>query len=360
MVIKMIIYALLLTLFAASALTQKNKTVDNAEYGIDRSNNNVLLISCFAIYLLMMLKAPLIGDYSRYAYNFLDSANKTIEFYWERNLDPGFYILTKIIGEINYSTVFYFAVTSAIICCSLFFFIKRYASNKRYAIYFYFTIGIFAFSMSGLRQTLAMSICLFAYEAARRQKIIPFLLLVGAAYLQHKSALFFLPVFFVKWVPWKAKYHLVVLGIYGVLLVYFQDIYELITNWMDYDYGIESTGNGGIFLIILLIIGFLGIVYRKKLIEADEDNLFFLNMHFIVIMLWIIRMFTRTAERPTFYYMYGSVILLDRILSLKMEGDREERARKILILSSIVLFGFLFLYRTLKDRNLIPYVWIFN
>jgi hypothetical protein len=274
-------------------------------------------------------------------------------------MDSGFYILTKVIGEFHYSTVFYFAVTSAIICFSLFFFIKRYASNKRYAVYFYYTIGLFAFSLAGLRQALAMSICLFAYEAARRRKIIPFLLLVGVAYLQHKSALFFLPAFFVGWVPWKAKYHLVILSVFGIVGLFFHEFYALVTEWMGYDYVIENTRNGGIFLLILLIIGFLGIVYRKKLLEVDKNNLFFLNMHFVVVMLWIFRMFTRTAERPTFYYLYASIILLDRILSLKLEGESDERTRRFLVLSSIIFFGLFFLYRTLRDRNMVPYIWIF-
>lgn len=363
MVIRMIVYGLLLTLLAALALIQTNKTEDNVGYRtgyrIGKRNDLALLISCFSIYLLMILKAPLAGDYSRYAYNFLNSVDRTIKFYWDRKEDSGFYILTKMIGEINYSTVFYFAVTSAIICISLFFFIKRYASNKRYAIYFYFTIGLFAFSLAGLRQALAMSICLFAYEAAKRRKIIPFLLIVGVAYLLHKSALFFLPVFFVGWVPWKAKYHLVVLTAYGIIGLFFHRFYAIITNWMGYDYDIESTRNGGIFLLILLIIGFLGIVYRKKLLERDQGNLFFLNMHFVVIMMWVFRMFTRTAERPTFYYLYASIILLDRILDLKMEGE-EEKARKIMVLSSVFFFGLFFLYRTIRDRDLIPYISIFH
>ena len=129
---------------------------------------------------------------------------------------------------------------------------------------------------------------------------------------------------------------------------------------MNYDYVIESTKNGGIFLAILLVIAFLGIVYREKLMAADPDNLFFLNMHFAVILLWIFRMFTRTAERPAFYYLYASIILLDRFLSLKSNGEEEERIRKCLVLLSVIFFGIFFLYRTLRDGNLVPYIWILS
>ncbi len=359
----MIIYGSLLAILAASALFQLNKPENNAGYKHGykawKGEKFTLFLSCLSIYFLMIFKSPLSGDYSRYAYNFLDAANKNIQFYWERK-EAGFYILTKLIGELHYSVFFYFAVTSAFICISLFFFLKRYACNKKYAVYFYYTIGLFAFSMAGLRQMLAMSVCLFAYEAAKKRKAITFLIFVGTAFLLHKSALFFLPAFFIGWVPWKKKYHLVILAVYAVTGIFFQRLYAWITDWMNYDYTIESTGNGGIFLLILLVIGFLGVVYRKRLLEADKDNLFFINLHFAVIMLWTFRMFTRTAERPTFYYLYASVILLDRILSLKSEGDEDARTKKCLVLLSVLFFGIFFLYRTFRDGNLVPYLWIFG
>lgn len=346
----MIEYGFILGLLAVLALFKANKSI----------RKGFLFLSCISIYLLMVFKAPLTGDYGRYADNFLRSAVRSVQFYWDRGKEAGFYILTKLIGEIYFSTFFYFGVTSAIIILSLFFFINRHAVNKQYAIYFYYTIGLFAFSMAGLRQALAMSFCLFAYEAARKRKLLPFLLIVGAACLLHKSALFFLPAYVIPRIPWKAKYHLAILSAYGLACLFFSRIYALVTDWMNYDYSIESTGNGGIFLFILLIIGFLGIVYRKKLLEADKDNLFYLNMHFAVIFLWIFRMFTRTAERPAFYYLYASIILLDRILSLHQEDEEAERTRKCLVLFSLALFGLFFLYRTLRDGNLVPYVWIFH
>ncbi len=356
----MLVYGTLLILLAASALIQMKQPEGDAGLKIMKRKNMILFISCFSIYLLMIFKAPYYGDYSRYANNFLDSAYKTIQFYWDRQKEAGFYILTKLIGEIHYSTFFYFAVTSGFLCLSLFLFLKRNADNKKLAVYFYYTIGLFAFSMAGLRQMLAMSVCLFAYEAAKKRRLIPFLLLVGVAYLLHNSALFFLPAFLIGWIPWKPKYHLAILGGCGIIILFFRRLYAWISDWMNYEYTIESTGNGGIFLVILLIIGLLGIVYRKRLFDTGKDNLFFLNMHFTVILLWIFRMFTRTAERPAFYYLYASVILLDRILSLKTEGLEEERTRKLLVYFAVVFFGLFFIYRTLRDGNLIPYVWIFQ
>ena len=227
----MLVYIFLLSMLAFSALFTLRKPVYEKE-SVTGKNVPVLFFSCVLIYLVMILKASLTGDYSRYADNFYDSVNRTIEFYWERKIDPGFYIFTKIIGEINYSSVFYFAVTSAIICISLFIFIRRYGDYKRYAIYFYLTIGLFAFTLAGLRQALAMSICLFAYEAARKKKLIPFLLLIALAYPFHKSALLFIPAFFIAQVPWKKKYHLIILAVYAVIGLFLPGFIQwLLTGW---------------------------------------------------------------------------------------------------------------------------------
>ena len=112
--------------------------------------------------------------------------------------------------------------------------------------------------------------------------------------------------------------------------------------------------------MILLLIGFLGIIYRKELFERYDDSVFFLNMHMAVILIWLLRMFTRTVERPALYYLYASIILMDRILSLKSENADKENTRKCLVLLSVVFFGLLFIYRTLRDGNLVPYIWIFD
>lgn len=355
----MLPYIMILILFATLALLSKAESYTESGVRLE-GKTFALLTSCFLLYLLTILKSPITGDYSRYADNFFNSVKYTFTFYLERKKEAGFYMFTKLLSEIQYNTFFYFAVTSAILYLCLFFFLKKYAVNKLYAIYFYYTIGLFAFSLAGLRQSLAMSICLFAYGMIRKRKPAAFIIIVAIAFLFHKSAVFFLPAYFIGRIPWKAKYHFAILAGYGLLGIFFDRFYYLVASWMDYDYGIESTGNGSIFLIILLIIGFLGVVYRKELIATDKESLLFLNMHFVVILLWIFRLFTRTAERPALYYLYGSIILLDRILSLRSEDREKEITRKCILLCSVVLFGVFFLYRTIRDGNLIPYISIFH
>lgn len=316
-------------------------------------------ISLTMIFLLMTLKAPILGDYSRYADNFIRTAFLTIKEMVAYKGEIGFHTLTKAITYITDNPSVYLAITSAIICIMLGMYINRFAVSKIYAVYFYFTIGLFAFSMAGLRQVLAMSICLFAYEAIRKKRLILFIAIIGAAFLFHKSAIFFLPAYPIARFRWKWNDILIALACFGACLIFYKELYSYITEWLGYEnYTMSNSGNGEIFAVILVAIGVLGFIYKDKLLHFDSSNLMFLNLHFALIVLWMIRFFIGSVDRPSFYYLYATIILLDRIFSLEFEDSSMERTNKFLLISALMLFGVFFVYRLMRDINLLPYILI--
>ncbi len=355
----MAFYILVLLLLTIMAVLKVRENFSHTGTKMDTKKQNMyFLIGVLSIYLLMALKQPVTGDYSRYATHFMTIIFKSLSGQSAFLSEPGFFFFNRVIRSFTDNSFYFFAITSGIICFSAGRFIYKFADNKRYAIFFYYTIGLFAFSMAGLRQTLAMSICLFSYTAIKERRLLRFLLLIGLAFLFHRSAVFFLPAYFIANVKWKFNTVFGTLSLYALVCLFFNRIYEYIAGWLDYDYGIENTGNGGIFLIILMIISVLALIYRKKLLDLNPDNIIFINLHFAVLALWIFRMFTRTVERPSYYYLYASIILLDKILSLKAERDADVITGKILVLSSLLFFGLIFIYRLLRDGNLLPYVLI--
>lgn len=318
-----------------------------------------LLISLTVIFLLMALKAPVLGDYSRYADNFILSSYRTIGEMAVKKGEIGFHILTKGITYVTDNPSVYLAITSALICLFLGIFIHRNAVSKIYAVYFYYTIGLFAFSMAGLRQVLAMSICLFAYEAIRKKRLILFLLIVGTAFLFHKTAVFFLLAYPIARFQWKRSHLLAGMASLSVVIIFYQRFYTYIAKLLGYEsYGIASSGNGEIFTFILLAIGVLGFIYKDPLLRQDSSNLMLLNLHFATILFWLLRFSSGMVERPSFYYLYATPILLDRIFSLELEGDSRMRMQKLVFVLALVLFGALFIYRLRRDINLLPYIMI--
>jgi hypothetical protein len=316
-------------------------------------------ISITMIFLVMALKAPVLGDYSRYADNFIRTAYRTIKEMAAYKGEIGFHALTKAVTYITDNPSVYLAITSALICILLGIYIKRFGASKIYAVYFYYTIGLFAFSMAGLRQVLAMSICLLAYEAIRKKKLILFIIIIGVAFLFHKTAIFFLPAYPIARFQWKWNNILIAIASLGVFSIFFTKFYTYITIWLGYDnYSMSSSGNGGIFTVILLAIGALGIIYKDRLLSLDSSNLMFLNLHFALIVIWLLRFVIGTVDRPSFYYFYATIILLDKIFSLEFEDDSKSRTHKFILISALMMFGLLFVYRLIRDINLLPYILI--
>lgn len=316
-------------------------------------------LSLTIIFLVMALKAPILGDYSRYADNFIRTAFHTIKEMAAYKGEIGFHALTKAITYITDNPSVYLAITSAIICILLGLYIKQFATSKIYAVYFYYTIGLFAFSLAGLRQVLAMSICLFAYEAIRRKRLILFIIIIGVAFQFHKSAIFFLPAYPIARFRWKWNDILIALASIGAFCIFYKQLYSYIAVWLGYEnYTMSSSGNGEIFAVILVAIGVLGFIYKDRLLRLDRSNLMFLNLHFALIVLWMIRFFIGTVDRPSFYYLYASIILLDKIFSLEFENSSMDRTNKFLLISALMLFGVLFVYRLMRDINLLPYILI--
>ena len=360
----MIVYlCVLIILFLVAFINNRNQITSinssKKSYAVKKNNSEKLFFLVTLIYLLMALKSYVTGDYSRYAINFINATYKSITDMASIKGEIGFHTFTKIITYITSNVRWYFAITSAFICISLGIFIQKNADNKIYSLFFYYTIGLFAFSLAGLRQALAMSICLFAFKAIKDKKCIKFILIVGFAFLFHKSAAFFLLAYPIARFKWKRNNILIVAALYGIVCVFFKKLYSAIAQWLGYDnYGIESTGNGGIFLVVLIVIGILCLIYKNKLILKNSQNIIFINLHFAVLAIWIFRLFTRTVERPAYYYLYATIIILDKILSLQFDSYTEESTQKIVLITSLILFGLFFVYRLSRDLNLIPYIFI--
>lgn len=69
------------------------------------------------------------------------------------------------------------------------------SDNPFLFLFFYITIGTFSMNMSGIRQSLAMSLAIFAYYLAKKKRVVLFFIIIGIAFLFHNSAIIFLIVY---------------------------------------------------------------------------------------------------------------------------------------------------------------------
>jgi hypothetical protein len=129
---------------------------------------------------------------------------------------------------------------------------------------------------------------------------------------------------------------------YDKLLVFANDI-------LDYDYGVEETGNGGIFFVILLVINAFALMSKVTWVKGNKE-LVILNSSIICNILWVFRLISRTAERPTMFWLNAVPVELSE--SIESVYDRET---KTYIQVAAIIFAFVFFaYRSLG----IPYAFV--
>ncbi|MBR3151107.1 MAG: EpsG family protein [Erysipelotrichaceae bacterium] len=109
---------------------------------------------------------------------------------------PGFQAIEKFLVLLKADVQWLYFITSLIILSFVFLSIYTQSSIPELACLLFVITGSFFQSLNIVSQYIAISICLFACTFAEKQKPVPFILLILLACLFHKSAIIYLPVYF--------------------------------------------------------------------------------------------------------------------------------------------------------------------
>lgn len=198
------------------------------------------------------------------------------------------------------------------------------------AILVFFLLGLFAFYVTGIRQTAALSLVFFAGSKYLRlfrfvsikstikdSNLFWFIVYIGVAYMIHNSSILFLlaiPCLFVK-VRW---WHLLlVLGLFFIGKYVQIDQIVLLSKLLFEDrfvtYGTvyESSQNlsAWIMQIILFLICFF---VKDNLIRRDTQNNFFFNMLLLGLVFQSLSEMMAEMARISFYFSMFAMVLLPR------------------------------------------------
>lgn len=111
------------------------------------------------------------------------------------NAEWGFQGFNSILRSIGINDQGYILLIALIITSVFTAFFYKHSMNIFLSFYLHLTIGLFSMSMSGIRQTLAVSLILIAYHFMRKNKLFGFLACIILAYSFHNSAICFLPMY---------------------------------------------------------------------------------------------------------------------------------------------------------------------
>ncbi len=289
--------------------------------------------------------------------------------------EKGFTLLLyflKLFGQ-NYQIMY--AGTSIVIAALAGWLIYKYAEDKVWGFFMIYGLGMFYCSMNFIRQTMSCLVFSYAIIAAKKKKIIPYMIITLLAASFHKSALLMIPMYFLM----QVNLTNIILAIYTVIsmTVFFSSPYilEIVTKiWYGEYIGSYhiTTGNKLYYIITPLILFAVLYFFKDKLCKKDKTNMVYINCAFFNLFFYLISCHHRLVDRFTLFFepavILGICALMKILADEKKQPDisRAERSKAVKlqiktgIITAAAVMVINMVYLIENGHGILPYQTIFT
>jgi len=278
-------------------------------------------------FLVMGLRDSSVGsDTNTYLdlYNAQDFLNQ--DFFFRQ--EYGFQLYMRLFTILGFSDRFFILINSLIITFSFAYFFYTYSKNICFSFFLHLTIGLFAMTMSGLRQSLAICIILFSIDLFFKKKKFFSIISIYVASTFHISALFFIISYF-SFVIKITSYRkiLYILMLISPLIIFRKTLIDFIGNityrrYLELYGGIYSIKMNILLLFIAILIPVFIVILWKisnknlKLITLQESTFFKLTCLNTIITFFAID--SIMLLRFSYYFIPAYIVLIpNAIMDLK-------------------------------------------
>lgn len=312
-----------------------------------------------ALFLIIALRHYAVGSgdgswyYANWRFLSRVSLEQILKGYVNFDIEDGYLVSIWALSHIFKNPQFIFVFYGLLVSIAVSSFVYKNCKDPTLAFVMFNCLGLWGFMVQGLRQGIAMSICLFAFEACKSKKIIKFSALVLLAMLFHASAIVFFAVYALAYLKMNLRGYLLATIAVIVTLFSLERIFVFINIVMNEEYvvgEIEASEGGMVSAIvyILILIAALLLYGPEKEKDSQVSLLFYVTL--CGFFMFIMRYFANSiAQRAAYYYMFGQMALLSTIIV-----DKLRRERPIITMAAIVLCIGVALYKA-SYSVLVPY-----
>lgn len=290
------------------------------------------------------------------------SSFKQEYFSWHRGgTEPLFYFFTYYLSKIvDFNG--YLTIVATISIAPVMYVIYKYSKNVYFSLLLYIGFGYFAFAMNGIRQAIAIGICMLAFDAAIEKKSKKFIILVLTAVLFHKTALLFVPVYWLANIKNSENFKYIIATSLVAVFALRTALYKFINLFARQSFELASDDQGGyrMFLVMLFTL-FVGWYYYsrfmkkgdvKRIGQQNSLSWLLLLMLSVATLMWPIA--NLNAELNRMYYYYHIFVFL-YLPNLVKSLNRKERWLLVIVFTAISCY-YLQSYIIGGELNYSPYV----
>jgi len=245
----------------------------------------------------------------------------TISDYYRHNIgkDPGYLAFQKISQVLITNYQIYLCLIAVLFFSALGNFI--YKNTKRladaiFAFILYLSLFYAFFSITGIRQTIATAATIWSFEFIKQRKLLPFLILILLASTIHKSALIFLPFYYIAPIK-NTKYLYGIVSLLFILFMFFKipvsAFFKRTGGYEDYITPYQGAGTYT-FTFMLLLIGVIAFMQMNFIIYKNKTVLPFYNAFALAIVFAPLTWVNPSAMRVVQYYSIFMLLLIPNII----------------------------------------------
>ena len=269
--------------------------------------------------------------------------------------ETGYIVLNRIIALLTDEVQWLFVVVAAFSMVVLYKLIVEDSRDPVLSVFLFISLRFQYFMMSGLRQGMAIFLCVIAFRFIKKRKLIPFVLLVLLASQFHMTAILFLMAYPLSYLRFKSTNVAIVTAAGVIVFLLFNQILTPILGilpeyYSGYTQSVRFAENklGNILVAVIQTIFLIVSLFstyrmrnregRKQVFTKEYNEPDF--MHFMILMsilLSLISLRATTLDRLYYYFWIFAVVYIPNVLrEVRRIGDR------VLLWLGTVIFTFLY------------------
>lgn len=297
-----------------------------------------LIIAIFPVFLMLAFRGEAVGkDTMGYlsSYSAIHQSESLKQLFESMETEKGYLTLCFCLKQCGFEEQALLIIEALIFCASVVCFCKYNARDKMFML-IVSVLSLFAFALSGIRQTIALSIFLVAYKFARDRRWYIYTILALLAISFHTSAILVFPFAIIINRKFTISTAVIYLLLLLLSLITMNTVFSVVSNMLNYEeYQLMNLDGGYVSFAISLLVSFLVIAKYKT---ERNNTLFQQTSHYTILymMFSAIRFVNVMMMRVVLYFTVFPYLLID-----SLHHNKRNFQIKVLAMCFVVMY---FLY----------------
>lgn len=231
--------------------------------------------------------------------------------------DPGYQVFEKLTQIFTKNYQIYLIIIAMIFTISLGIWIYKNSNEPVMSFLIYSCLFYSFFAITGHRQTIATTlVVLIGYKLIKEKKFWFFLALVFIAFTIHKSAVSFLPFYFIANIKFTKRYLLIMSTIVLAAFIFRNQIMSILGKLMGYEQYIDQFEGAGTwtFTTLLIILTVVTICRYNIMLNNNSQVKHYINALFVALFFVPLTFVDPSAMRVVQYYSIFIILLVPEII----------------------------------------------